>query len=183
LRISKIRGVNMKILLTGKIGIGKTYMCEKIVERAKKKGFTCCGTLTRKLEEGEKNTGLVVEDISTGKKKVLAHRINDGKIRKGIPFCNFIFDENAIEFAKKALSKRGDLLIIDEFGYLELEGKGFNNALLAFKSRRNKNSILVVRNELKEDVSKLLDCDFKVFEVNQKNREGLPEVILTEMFY
>lgn len=172
----------MRILLTGKIGIGKTSVCEKIVERAKKNGFTCCGVLTRRLEEGGGNTGLLVEDISTGNKKVLAHRITDGKIPKGIRFCNFIFIESAIEFAKKALFKRGDLLVIDEFGYLELEGRGFKNALLAFKSEINKNSILVVRNELKEEVSKLLGCDFKVFEVNQKNREELPEVILTEMF-
>ncbi len=171
----------MRILLTGEIGIGKTSVCKEIVEEAKKNGFTCCGVLTHRLEDKGKTTGLVVEDVSTGEKKILASRIN-GKISDGIFLCNFIFNREAIKFGEKALSKKGDLLVTDEFGKLELEGKGFKNAICAFKSRKNKNSILVVRSELKKSVSARLGCNFKKIEVNENNREELPRTIFNMLF-
>lgn len=167
----------MRILLTGKIGIGKTTVCKKIVEIAKKNGLNCCGVLTQRLEDKGKTAELIVEDISTGERKILASRINDEEISNGIISCNFIFNREAIEFGKKALSKKGDLLVIDEIGNLELEGKGFNNAICAFQSKKNKNSILVVRSKLKKAVSAKLDCNFKMIEVNKDNREEVPTTI------
>jgi len=175
----------MKFLLTGKIGIGKTTVCKKIVEIAKKNGLNCCGVLTHRLEDKGK-TELIVEDISTGERKPLACQINSENISNGIISCNFIFNREAIEFGKKALSKNGDLLVIDEFGNLELEGKGFTNAISAFKSGENKNSIIVVRSELVKTVSAKLNCNFKIIEVNKDNREEIPinifKSILTNLY-
>jgi nucleoside-triphosphatase THEP1 len=174
----------VKVLLTGKIGIGKTVVCEKIVEKGKKKKVNCCGIITQKVKEKGQNMTLVIKDLSNGEGKILAYKkpIDNKEIPNGIHFCNYIFDKNAFEFARKAVSKCADILIIDEIGYLEIEGKGIINAISAFKSMRNKNSILVVRNELKDYFSNIIDCKFKLIEVNKKNREKLPAILLDYMF-
>jgi len=165
----------MRILLTGEKGVGKTTACKKIIELAREKGLTCCGVITSQ----EKNE-LIVKDISTGEKKLLAARPGDKRISNGISLCSFVFSKKGIEFGKKALMKKGDLLIIDEIGKLELGGKGFNTAISAFKSKMNKNSILVVRDTLKNDVSKKLDtCEFKTIKVTKRNREDIPMRIST----
>jgi len=165
----------MKILLTGETGIGKTTVCKKIIKLARENGLTCCGVIT-----SQERNALIAEDISTGEKKLLAAEAGDKRISKGIPLCSFVFSKKGIEFGKKALRKKGDLLIIDEFGKLELGGKGFNNAISAFKSKRNKNSILATRDTLKNDVSKKLDtCNFKTIKVTKRNREDIPTFIST----
>ena len=84
--------------------------------------------------------------VRNGKNRIFAYKkpVNNKKTPKGINFCDFIFNESAIEFAKDSLKKTGDLLIIDEIGYLELEGKGITNAISAFQSINNKNSLLVI---------------------------------------
>ena len=173
----------MKIVLTGKIGIGKTHICKKLVEQTKKvHAFSCSGIITHQEKQG-KPSNLLIEDLSTGERRVFAYRkpVNTQEIVKGIPFCDFIFDRSTIEFAKEALHKPGDLLIIDEIGYLEMEGKGITNAISAFQSNQNKHSILVVRYELKDTISAMLNCSFELFEVNQKNRDTLPELFLKKM--
>jgi nucleoside-triphosphatase THEP1 len=177
-------GIIMKYLLTGKIGVGKTVVCEKIVEKAQKMRVNCCGIVTQKVEEKGKNIALLVKDLSTGESRIMAYgkSMDRQEIPDGIHFCNWVFDENTIEFAEKAIRKKGDLLIIDEIGYLEVEGKGINNAISAFKSPKNKNAILVVRNELEDYFSNLIDCDFKLIEVNKKNRRKLPQIIFDNMF-
>jgi nucleoside-triphosphatase THEP1 len=168
----------VRIILVGQKRIGKTRVCERIVQKAKENHYTCCGILTHKS-----SNKLVVEDVSTCQKEVLAFQKGNtlGK-PEGTPFCNFIFAEKALEFAEKALLRNGDLLVIDEFGPMELESKGVSNALSAFASSGNSNSIMVVRNELKNRVLQLLKCDVRIVEVLPENREELPDLVFTEIF-
>jgi nucleoside-triphosphatase THEP1 len=125
----------------------------------------------------------MVRDLSNGEIQVLAYKkqINNQGNKRGIPFCNFLFTRKGINFAKKALTKPSDLLIIDEFGPLELSGKGITNALAAFASEQNTNAILIVRKELIETVLTLLKCDGEIIEVTQKNRDRLPDLTLEKL--
>ena len=167
----------MRIILTGEKGVGKTTTCKKIIELAREEGLTCCGVITSQEKED-----LVVEDLSTGEKRLLATGAGDKRISNGISLCSFVFSKKGIEFGKKALGKKGDLLTIDEIGKLELGGEGFNNAISAFKSKRNKNSILVVRDTLKKDVLRKLDtCNFKTIKVTRRNREDIPVFTLSRI--
>ncbi|MEM2890371.1 MAG: nucleoside-triphosphatase [Candidatus Hadarchaeum sp.] len=165
----------MRVILAGEKGVGKTTICRKIVEIAAGKGLICAGTITS--QQGDE---LVVEDIATGEKRLLAAVAGSREIKGGIPHCHFIFSPEGIEFGKRALTRSGDLLIIDEFGKLELMGRGFDNALFAFK--QHSNAILVIQDTLKAKLLLELDgVDFKVVEVTEENREELPRLIVDLM--
>jgi nucleoside-triphosphatase THEP1 len=81
----------LKILLTGEIGAGKTTVCEKIVEGARRRGITCTGILTRNLKENG-NVVLQIEELTNGEKRVLAQKMDDGKALRGIHYCKYVFD-------------------------------------------------------------------------------------------
>lgn len=162
----------MRIILVGGKGVGKTTVCRKIIEIANEMGLSCVGTITSQQEDE-----LAVEDIATGEKRLLAAVVGSREIPGGIPHCHFVFSPEGMEFGKRALARDGNLLIIDEFGKLELMGRGFDNALQAFK--RHGNAILVIQDTLKEQLLPQLDgVDLKVVDVTRKNRDGLPELII-----
>jgi nucleoside-triphosphatase THEP1 len=167
----------MKLILTGQIGVGKTHVCASIIEQARKRKKICCGVLTWKIGDT-----LRVEDIFTGKRVTLAHKNGVKQNADDLLFCSYLFRNSAIEFAEKALDRLGELLIIDEFGPLELEGKGFRNAIPVFISNKNANSILVVRSAIKERTIELLNCDFRLFELTLENRETMPNLVFKELF-
>jgi len=161
----------MRIILTGNRGVGKTTVCRRVIEIARKKGLSCVGTITS--QQGE---DLLVEDISTGERRLLAVVTGSKEIPDGIPSCHFLFSREGIEFGRGALRKEGALLIIDEFGRLELTGRGFDNALAAFKKHRS--AILVVRDILKDELLEKLDgVDLRVVEITERNREEAPREI------
>ncbi|MGQ9788867.1 MAG: nucleoside-triphosphatase [Candidatus Hadarchaeaceae archaeon] len=162
----------MRIILTGKKGVGKTTVCRRVIEIAREMGLKSVGTITS--QQGDE---LIVEDIDTGEKSLLAAVANSREIPGGIPHCHFIFSPEGIEFGKRALIKDGDLLVIDEFGRLELRGIGFSNALDAFK--RHGNAILVIQDTLKEQLLlELRGTDLQVIDVTEQNREKLAKLII-----
>jgi len=163
----------MRILLIGEKGAGKTTVCRKIIGIAGEKRCRCSGVIS-----SQQGDGLVVEDVSTGERKLLAASADSDPVLDGIRLCSFVFSREGIEFGKRAIAKGGDLLIIDELGKLELGGKGFDNALSVFASR-DKNSILVIRDKLKAEVlAKLGGVDFKTVEVTALNRESTLSLVL-----
>ncbi|MEM3452417.1 MAG: nucleoside-triphosphatase [Candidatus Hadarchaeum sp.] len=165
----------MRVILAGEKGVGKTTICRKIIEIAAEMRLICAGTITS--QQGDE---LVVEDIASGDKKLLAAVTGSREIPGGIPHCHFVFSPEGIDFGKRALGKKGDLMIIDEFGKLELMGRGFDNALETFK--QHDNVILVVQDTLKDRLLRELDgIDFKVVEVTEENREELPRLLVDLM--
>lgn len=148
------------------------------MQKAKENHYTCCGILTHKSSDK-----LVVEDVFTCQKEVLAFQKGDTLEKTGVTsFCNFTFVEEAFEFAEKALLRKADLLVIDEFGPMELKGKGVRNALSSFVSSGSSNSIMIVRNELRNRILQLLKCDVRIIEVLPENREELPASLFREIF-
>jgi nucleoside-triphosphatase THEP1 len=170
----------MRVLLTGQTGSGKTTVCSRILKIARERGLTCCGVITHQSRRGKEMVALIVEDLFTGERRILAKKREDVDGGEGVVSCSFVFDRGSIEFGKRALERDGDLLVIDEIGNLEIKGEGFTNARDAFSSRVN--SILAVRSELSKVISEGLKCSFRKVKIDKKNREGLPEVIFDMMF-
>lgn len=162
----------MRVILAGKKGIGKTTVCRKVIEIARRMGLSCVGTITS--QQGDE---LIVEDIATGEKRLLAAVAGSREIPGGIPHCHFIFSPEGIEFGKRALARDGDLLIIDEFGRLELKEVGLGNALDEFSRRSS--AILVIQDTLKEELLPGLDgVDLRVVDVTEQNRDELAGLIV-----
>ena len=105
-----------------------------------------------------------MEDVKTGEKRILCSE--DGA---GVKFRRFWFDPEALKFIKESLERKGDILVYDEIGYLETEGK------IAIWEYIKEPAILIVRKELVDVVSSRFDV--KIFEVFKENREHLKDII------
>ncbi|MEP7264156.1 MAG: nucleoside-triphosphatase [Bacteroidota bacterium] len=68
----------------------------------------------------------------------------------------FVFSSDAFVWAEKiladAMDSDAELIVIDEIGPLELQGKGFHNILLRLLESNIKNLLLVVRSSKLEEV-------------------------------
>ncbi len=159
----------MDIIISGRIGAGKTTVCTKILKLARRNGLKCGGILTIKTA-----AGLEVLDIKRGERRRLASlkEVGDGpRIGK------YSFYQEGIKFGIKAIEEgiSCDLLFVDEMGYLELCGEGFAPALALLKGSKA-SSILVIREELLPDFESELGT-LPVFKVEKGNRDSLPEEI------
>ena len=134
----------MLIIITGTIGIGKTTVCQKMVEALRNQGYKCSGILTYKDATGH----IIVEDIQSGKTEILASSNSE---YDGPRTPRYSFSPKGIDFGIRAIDKGidSDVLVIDEVGHLELGGEGFSKSLELIIAGKVKNSILVVRNEFR----------------------------------
>jgi len=163
----------MVIVVTGKVGIGKTTVCEKVVAIAKRLGYSCGGILTPKSKEG-----IIIVDVQTGERKALASLAN---IYQGPHIGKYYFNPEGINFGIKAIDKgiSLDILFVDEVGYLELKGEGFIKILELIRVGKVKNSILVIRKELLLAFSARLGSKLSICETSINTRNELPQRICT----
>lgn len=162
----------MVIIVTGAIGVGKTTVCEKVIQMANNLGYSCGGIITPKAPD----KSIIIVDIRTGGKKILAS-INN--IYQGPRIGKYFFNPDAIEFGNRAIDKgiSSDVLFVDEVGYLELAGNGFSKVLDLIGMERVKNSILVIREALLPGFLARLNSNLSIIEVNTYNRNELPPKI------
>ncbi len=167
----------MKILISGISGVGKTTLCERIVEIAEENGRKCGGVLCPGAGEG--STAI---DLSTGEKEEMA--TTDSKA-EGIPVGNYIITKKGISLSRKAIhcsiENGSDLVFIDEIGPLERKGDGLSpEAERAIATE--KDVIIVIRKKMLEEfTSKFPGVEFRKFIINQENRDQLAEKIMGEL--
>ncbi|HEY55435.1 MAG TPA: hypothetical protein G4N91_04080 [Dehalococcoidia bacterium] len=162
----------MNIIVTGRVGVGKTTLCEKVVELARSRGYSCGGILTPKAPD----EGIIIVDVQTGERKPLAS-INE--IYQGPRTDRYFFNPEAIEFGNKAIdgAVSSDILLVDEVGHLELRGEGFAKALEIVRAGKVKNSILVIRRKLLPAFLARLGSEVTTVETTINNRDRLPQKI------
>ncbi len=162
----------MVIVLTGAIGIGKTTVCQKLIEILQARGDTCGGILTRKAED----KGITIEDIQSGEKETLA---SISKVYQGPRTARYYFNPEGIDFGNRAIDKGTSVavLVIDEIGQLELRGEGFTGALEILKSGKVESCILVIRKELLSAFQTWFPTVPLVIETTVDNRNNLPQRI------
>ncbi|MCK4369341.1 MAG: hypothetical protein KAV68_06785 [Dehalococcoidales bacterium] len=164
----------MNVIVTGRVGIGKTTICEKVVEIARTLGYSCGGILTPKVPD----KGIIVVDVQTGERKVLA---SIKKIYQGPHTGRYFFNPEGISFGIKAIDRgiSSDILFVDEVGHLELKGEGFTKILELIRAGKVRNSVLVIRKELLSAFSAQLGSNWLIIETNIYNRNQLPKKIGT----
>jgi len=163
----------VNLIVSGRVGIGKTTVCEKVLALAREGGLRCGGILTLKIASGSTIAGIAIIDIQTWQKETLASVDN---IYDGPRIGRYYFNPAGIEFGRRAIKNgaKSDVLFVDEIGYLELRGEGFTCAPALVKAGKVANSILVIRRELLPDFQTQFNKALPVFEVNLDNREVLP---------
>ncbi|MFB0524886.1 MAG: nucleoside-triphosphatase, partial [Phycisphaerae bacterium] len=171
------------ILWTGKKHSGKTTNADELAKIARSKGFTVAGLLALSLYRDGRLIGFDAFDLQSESRASLARR--NTRESETQPFT-FIAD--GLKLGSVALSpiatESADLIIVDEFGPLELDGHGWRknvDSLLAWDPAPREPSsdaliVLVVRQELTDAVKQLYK-DIPHREVIATERDSIRQVI------
>ena len=168
------------VLLTGEREVGKTRLCQRVVEQAQRRGLSCKGVLSTALFEGQEKVGIGLVDAASGEERPLAAADDaPGEVRWG----RYRFDASSLAWGAELLSSATpcDLLVVDELGPLELElGQGLVKALDVLVRGGFALALVVVRPALIEEVRERLEGKQPlVLEVTLSNRDRLPGRILS----
>ena len=110
-----------RLIVTGASGTGKTTFCQRVVDAADAAGRQVAGLLSLPRFEGGQKTGIVVLNVSSGKKRLLAsNRYNE---IPGLSLGQWTFDVDTLKWGNDALEHLPsyDVVIVDELGPLEFE--------------------------------------------------------------
>lgn len=173
----------MKILITGRPGVGKTTVVSKIFNILKSRNVSVGGMITYEVREGGVRTGFVIEDLKTGLKGLMASVNYDSGPRVGKYIVNLSEIENiGVKAVENALNSDG-VIIIDEIGPMELYSNSFKTIVSrAFSSP--KNVIATIHYKASQDSfcrSILSKAGVKTYVVTLENRNSLPNIILEEL--
>jgi len=142
---------NKLVLWTGEKHSGKTTSAAKLVETARGEGFNVAGLLAPSLYRDGKLLGFDAIDLQNETRVPLAKRNTDaGKTER------FTFLPEGLKLGNAALSattaKSADIVIVDEFGPLELDGGLWRENVDSLLASSSALVLLVVRRELADAV-------------------------------
>ena len=142
------------VLWVGQKHSGKTTSAARLAQRACDEGFNVAGILAPSIYQKGQLVGFDVLDLQNGVRVPLANR--QANVNKSEAF---VFVDAGLKVGKIALSsaaaKPYDLVIIDEFGPLELHGNGWRKDVDLLVSSSNALLLLVVRQESADQVQQL----------------------------
>ena len=139
------------VIITGKVGAGKTRRAERIAAGLKKEGIKVGGVISPRVLEGGETIGYTIRDLETGQTRPFAKLTPPG-----VPVGRFFVSEEGLAFAHAAILraiKSAQVVFIDEVGRLELEGKGLADAVRKALSGRAL-PVILIRTEFSERVRK-----------------------------
>jgi len=143
------------ILWTGPKHSGKTTSALRLIDKLRSEGFLTAGIAAVALRDGERLLGYDIIDLRSGLRRALARPGAPGPPRIG----RFGFLWEGLTLGERALSPNSiagaDLVLIDEFGPLELRGEGWRRCSDRIVRQARGVVVLVVRDSLLEQASAL----------------------------
>ena len=167
-------------LLTAPSGVGKTTALQRSVLRARQQGLRVGGVLSLAQPHGRlpHPSALWLEDIATGRRRLLAHVAAPAEASVGI----WRFLEATVAWGNALLADAADadLLVVDEIGPLELNlGKGLHAAFAALRWGRYHRAVVAVRPALVEQLADALaPRQPKVIRLTPENRDTIPLLLV-----
>lgn len=145
---------NKLVLWTGKKHSGKTTAAARLAKTARAEGFVVVGLLAPSTYRNGRLTGYDVLDLRNKNRVSLVHRKTDGNKTE-----RFTFISDGLKLGRDALSpaatESADIIIVDEFGPLELRGDGWRRDVDSLLALSDALILLVVRRELADQVQEL----------------------------
>ena len=155
-------------------------MCQRVVEEARRRGFSCAGVLSPALFDGWEKVGISLVDVASGEERPLA-TADDAP--EGVRWGRYRFVSSSLAWGGELLSGATpcDLLVVDELGPLELElGRGLVTAMDVLAQGAFSLALVVVRPALLDELKRRLKSkELVIAEVKLSNREQLAAQILS----
>jgi len=118
------------ILLTGRPGVGKTTIVNRVYEHYSKNGFKIEGLTTREVREGGTRTGFMITDLSSGQEGWLAKKNLTAGPRVGsYVVVSDDLEKIGVAALERSMKGAGDLVIVDEIGPMEMTSPSFRNSI------------------------------------------------------
>lgn len=151
---------NTLILWTGPKHCGKTTSAANLAQIARAEGFDVAGILAPSLYLNGELLGFDVLDLQNENRIPLAKKLKTQNSKLKTKMAGpFTFINEGLKLGNAALSKENtksaDLIIIDEFGPLELKGQGWRKNIDSLLASSDAVILLVVRRELTDTVQQL----------------------------
>jgi len=158
---------NLKIGVTGRKGIGKSAALRKVLAQIPQK---LVGFITRPIE-GDTLKGFEIVDLCDGASHPIAYFDEENSIHPVLEG----FETVGVAALLNAL-KYGDVILMDELGFLESDATNFKN--MVFKVLESDKLVFCVikaeQNDFLEAVSKKVD---RIFTIDRENRDEIPDII------
>lgn len=160
-------------VLSGETGIGKSTVCRKLAETARRQGMTCGGVISTKAG----GLNIVFEDLKTGKREPLAGEA--GKYT-GPQFGKYSFSfpglQSGLASIRQGVSE--DILFVDELGHLEVRGEGLAEAFEILSGGEANRCVVVIRGKLLDVLLPRFSGHPRVFYVTVENRDTIARDIM-----
>jgi len=116
------------ILLTGRPGVGKTTIVNRIHEHYSASGLKIEGMTTREVREGNARTGFMITDLSSGQEGWLAKKDLTAGPRVGsYVVASEDLERIGVAALERSMKGPADLVIVDEIGPMEMTSTSFRN--------------------------------------------------------
>jgi len=142
------------ILWAGPKHSGKTSCAARLVEELHRSGYTVGGFLAPSIYREETLIGFEILDLQNDQRAGLAER----SLKKG-GVVGFTFSDRGMDLGRQALHSAVkspvDLIVVDEFGPLELAGGGWRSDVEMLLQSSPGALLLVVRHEIVPRIQKL----------------------------
>ena len=120
---------DIKIIITGPPGSGKSTLISKLVEYLKTKNYVIGGITTPEIRKGFRRVGFKIVNLSTGTEEIMASIFYNTPYRVGRYSVNLDVVNNVGVNALLDALNNADVIIIDEIGKMELLSEKFIDAL------------------------------------------------------
>ncbi len=161
--------VNHVYIITGEQGAGKTNMLRFVVDKMHSAGLMTGGFFAE---------GSWKDDVRDSFRLV---RVSD---RKSFPLCSTVFQEGSFKLKRfwfntetinvgkeelqHCLTNDAEVIVIDEIGIFELEGKVWHDSLVSLLEETDKPLVITVRNKIKDKVLKKFNLNnYSFFSTNE----------------
>ncbi len=170
-------------VISGETRSGKTTFLKEIVKKLREQNSTynIGGVIAHGLDKNGERYGFEIENLTSGKKQLLATRevIPDSE-----KVGRFYFSKKVLKRCNEQIAfdlNKLDMLVIDEVGYLELKGSGWFTVIEKALQKDRLNMIFVVRKRILEQVLRLWqDHYIEVVDIKDTKPEDLLKKIRKE---
>ncbi len=172
----------IKVLVTGRPGIGKTTVVMSVADRVRAQGLLVGGIICPEVRAGGRRIGFDIIDLMEGRRGILSRVCSADFTGPRVgKYCVSVSDAESVGVAaiENAL-RRADLVIMDEVGPMELKVPALKQAM--FKALGSRKPVVAVVHVRSIDyVSKHVEGNRVIYRVDEVNRNFLPDEIFSRL--